>query len=329
MSEWHPQVVRLAKIERHPNADTLEMSEVLGSYPVIFKEGQYQPGDLVAYIPVDTVCSDSPIFDFLGDHKRIKAKKLRGIFSMGMLIPAPPDFKEGDSVVDYYGLVKYEYEEEKVENIKVSKNSESPPKGWTIPYYDLEGLRKGSEILKLDEEVVLTEKLEGSNAAFCHDGERLWVKSRNHFWQQSLDNDYWEAATRFTLEDKLSKYPRFAFFGELYGKVKGFKYDCVMLDSKLQTRIKFFDIFDTKKMKFLDYEEMLSMLSDLELEAVPELYRGPWKGKELWSYAEGQSVLGGNIREGFVVRPIKERLDFKLERVIFKLKGETYMLKKS
>lgn len=58
MSEWSPQTVRIEKIERHPDADALDIATVLGDYPVICKRDEYKAGDLAGYIPVDTVVPD-------------------------------------------------------------------------------------------------------------------------------------------------------------------------------------------------------------------------------------------------------------------------------
>ena len=326
VSEWNPQVVKLDKIGRHPNADSLEISTVLGGYTVIFKEGQYKEGDLVSYVPVDTVCSDDPAFDWLGPKKRIKAIRLRGIFSLGITAPVPEGMQEGDSIVEHYKLTKYVYEEEVAD--LVNTNNENAPSGWVIPHYDIEAVRKYSRLLVDNEEVVLTEKLEGCNASFCHDGERLWVKSRNFFKKEDPLNQWWNVAERLGLKDKLAKHPNLAFFGELYGNVKGFKYDCQVVQGRVETKVRFFDLWDTKAMKFLNYDDMVTIVTDLGLEVAPVLHRGPWTGQDLWIHAEGQSVLGSNIRESFVIRPVVERVDPRYGRIILKLKGEEYMLKK-
>lgn len=335
MSEWHPAVVKLEKIERHPNADSLEMSTVLGGYTVIFKEGRFKEGDLAAYIPVDTICSDHSEFEWLGDKKRIKAIRLRGIFSLGILAAAPDGMVEGDPVVDFYNLKKHVYEEEVPD--QVNTDNEGAPSGWTIPHYDLEGLRKYSGLLVPDEEVVISEKLEGCNAGFAHDGERLWVKSRNYYKKEDDLNQWWAAAKRLDLATKLAQFPGKAFFAELYGNVKGFKYDCPVVNGRVEPKLRFFDVYDTKTMKYHTWDEMVEMVTSVGLEHAPVLYRGPWvKSTEtnrsvfnpLWAHADGQSVLGSNIREGFVVRPVTERYDLRHGRVILKLKGEEYMLKK-
>lgn len=335
MTEWNPQVVKLTGITRHPAADTLEMAEVLGGYVVIFKEGRFKEGDLAGYVPVDTVCSDHPEFEWLGDKKRIKAVRLRGVFSLGILAAAPEGMKEGDSIVDHYGLKKYVYEEEMPDVPgRLNANHASPPQGWGIPYYDLDSLRKSSQVLAEGEEVVITEKLDGSNAAFAYapdakDGDPLWVKSRNYYLKEDYDNMYWQAARNYNLKVALEDHAGLVFFGELYGHVKGFKYDCLVDQGKLTPKLRIFDIWDANKMKFLNWDEVEKITKEIGLETVPVLYKGPWKpGKELWSLAEGQSVLGNNVREGFVVRPAKERKNYRMERIIMKLKGETYLLKK-
>ena len=55
MSEFHVAVTRLEKINKHPNADMLEITEVYGGYPCIIKAGTFNEGDLATYIPVDAL----------------------------------------------------------------------------------------------------------------------------------------------------------------------------------------------------------------------------------------------------------------------------------
>jgi tRNA-binding EMAP/Myf-like protein len=116
------RVVRLGAIEKHPNADTLSITQVDGGYPVICKTGDFRTGDLAVYVPVDSlVPTERQEFSFLlkeakADGKaRIKAKRLRGVFSMGMLVPMPaiaPEsnayaWREGADVSVALGVTKY------------------------------------------------------------------------------------------------------------------------------------------------------------------------------------------------------------------------------
>jgi tRNA-binding EMAP/Myf-like protein len=117
VSEFKVEVVRIGEIEKHPGADTLSITKVFGGYPVIFKTGEFKTGDLAVYVPVDALVPVArEAFNWLETKRadgnaRVKAKKLRGIFSMGLLVSLPVDhdliFEEGDEVSHYMGVTKY------------------------------------------------------------------------------------------------------------------------------------------------------------------------------------------------------------------------------
>jgi RNA ligase (TIGR02306 family) len=330
MSNWTPIVIRLTKIARHPNAETLEISQVLGDHTVIFKENQYKEGDLVSFIPYDTVCSDNPIFDFLGDKKRIKPCRLRGIFSEAILVPAPPNSQEGDSVVEYYGLKKYEYEEEMAARIEA--DTEKAPNHFQLPHYDLESLRKYIDRFEDGEQVVINEKLEGENCCIIYDGERLYVRSRHLFKVEKPESHWWEPALRDDLKTKLTKYPMLGMFCELYGRVKHFAYDAApKKGGGYEGKIRIFDIWDTQSFKFLEWDEVKRICADVGIEAVPELYVGEWKAdKSLYALAEGKSTIGTCVKEGFVMRSAPNAFDPYINgRKIVKLKSQDYQIFKA
>ena len=106
MSMFSVPVVRVGPYIKHENADSLSITQVLGC-PVIFKTGTYNEGDLAIYVPVDSIVDTTvPELSFLQTSDktrvRIKAKKLRGVFSMGLLIPAPAGGAAIYSI--YFGL---------------------------------------------------------------------------------------------------------------------------------------------------------------------------------------------------------------------------------
>lgn len=372
MSDWHPQVVKIEKVTKHPDADVLDIATVLGDYPVIVKRDEYKVGDLAGYIPIDSIVPDIQHFYFLcpkayekyedenGElqqrqlgpkypvgsvpekYRIIKAKRIRGTYSQGMLvsltsIPAyhPTEmWQPGDSIVEGLQLKKWEEpEEENLPGLKKTRgtNAEKAPQGWAMPHYDIDGVRKYIACLGETEEIVLTEKIHGSNAGFSHDGERLWVKSRNYYKKKDEDDMWWDIALRYDLEYKLGQNPGLVFFGEVYGQVKGFRYDTVIAEGRLMTKIRFFDVWDTKKLRYLDYDDRVKVIVDSGLDPVPELYRGLWLGKEkMYPYAEGLTTLGGkHIREGWVLNTLQERYEPKLDsRMQVKLVGEGYNLQK-
>lgn len=369
MSEWNPSIVVIEKVEKHPNADKLDIATVLGDYPVIIGRDTYKVGDLATYICVDTVLPDIEEYHHLTPrafeqyeetlpdgktiiknrptgprysigscperHRTIFAKRIRNIFSMGLLLPPVAGLAVGDSVIEALNLTKMvEEEEDNIEPGKKKKmgaNAEKAPSGWSVPHYDLEAARKYASCFIEGEEVVVKEKIHGSNFSASHDGERLWVKSRNFYKKEDPMDAWWDAALRLNLKEKLAKYPGLVFFGELTGQVKGFKYDAIIENGALLTKVHFFDVYDSRINRYLDVDAAETILKDLDLPIVPELYRGPWTTKEhMYSFAEGKSTLNDkHVREGIVVRPVINRFEPKVGgRLVLKFIGEGYSLQK-
>ena len=138
MSEFHVNVVRFTNVVKHPQADSLYIAKIHGGYPVIFKGkefgGSFSEGDLAVYIPVDSVVPATKEWAWLSPpveqllpggekvmvepevprekDRRVRAKRLRGVFSMGMLGVPPEGAVEGQDVAELMGITKYEEPEE-------------------------------------------------------------------------------------------------------------------------------------------------------------------------------------------------------------------------
>lgn len=325
MSEFHVRVVRVGKVEHHPSAHSLDITHVY-DYPVVVRRGDFTEGDLAVYVPIDSIVPDTEEWAFLGGKCRIKAKKLRGVFSQGLLtrLPNPGAFCdvaycEGDDVREAMGITKYE----PPLPLSTGGECEPAPKGWMFPVYtDVEGLRRHPGVLVPGEEVVIHEKIHGTNFRACHDGERLWVGSHTQIKRRDVLNIYWHTALDATLAGKLSQFPMHVFFGEVYGQVQDLKYGV-----SRGTLLRLFDVFDVRKGCYLDHDDAKALAASCGLDWVPELYRGPWDPM-LSSLAEGQSTLADHVREGFVVKPVKERWNDACGRVILKRIGEGYLLRK-
>lgn len=404
MTEWLAQVVKLGPISKLPNADTLGLTQVLEGYPVITKLDEFSEGDLAAYIPVDTLVPlDHELFKWLDEGKgkkqhRVKARKLRGTFSMGLLVPAPLGFYEGMSVEGVYRLEKYlppaerEFTGTKHNAHKQDRLSETAAferivtasssllylatliyihnvwinlallvffifggcatikynrylnKRPNIPYYDLDGWRRYSNVFQEGEEVWVTEKLHGCQISVCWTSDpltgkpkRFHVKSRTVFRSDTTNTpavgDYkpardvfWKAAKAADLKKKLKGYPGVVLFGEIYGKVQDLSYG---VTDEEEVRFAAFDAMDLFTRKFMNAGDFLEFCRKIDVPVVPTLYWGPF-AQEVLAMAEGKTVMpkAEHVREGIVIKPTIESRDNRIGRKVLKLIGEGYHLRK-
>jgi RNA ligase (TIGR02306 family) len=344
MSDFKIEVFRIETIFKHPDADSLDVVQVFGGYPCIVRRGDFKIGDLAIYVPVDVVLPCNEMFSFLSlkDRKHLKAKKLRGIFSMGLVVPALESMNEGENVAEKLGITRYEPQDPSMNRPGgriLCGDSEKDPTDFTfIHYTDIENARKVKYVQAFQEgeEVVIHEKAHGSNwrGIYSSLSNQFYVGSRQQNKRRPTENSkrssFWEIAEKYDLEFKLKTFaPDLIFFGEMYGNVQDLKYGCPS-DGKDSTKLALFDIFDSKRMIYLSYDEARRIGDELELPWVPTLYRGPWtKLEDFLHYAEGNSLIEGanNIREGFVLRPIKEAWDHRVGRKILKIHGQGFLLR--
>ena len=323
MSEFKIEVVEIGKIEKHPNADNLSITHIHDGYPVIIRTGDFKEGDKAVYVPVDSVIPlDAPKWAFLNGHNRIKAKKLRGVFSMGLLVQADSGWYIGQDVREVMNIVKYE----PPEPLTVRGENEHCP--FAFPNYtDVEALRRWPDILEVGEEVILTEKLHGASSKYVfHDGQ-LWVGSHHNVKKYNPDNMWWKVAEKYQLEKRLAEIPDYILYGETYGNVQDLKYGA----SKNDLFLAFFDAFSLASGKYVNWDSLVMVLSlaGLLTFSPPILYRGPW-AHNLVSLSDGPSLVprANHVREGFVVKPTTERFHDSIGRVILKMHGEDYLTRK-
>ena len=369
MSEFHVTVVRLSNVQKHPQADSLYIAKIHGGYPVIFKGkefgGSFAEGDLAVYIPVDSMVPATKEWAWLSPpveqllpggekvmvepeaprekDRRVRAKRLRGVFSMGMLGVPPEGALEGQDVAELMGITKYEEPEEE-ELVKASRTDgfqvKQPQLRMMPSVYDIEGLRRYPNAFNIGERYVCTEKIHGQNARFVHDGEKLHVGSRTRWLTTEQRHTWSDAATRYRLADKLARKPKLVFFGETYGNNGDMPYG--VNRGETGDALRFFDIWDSNEGRFLDYNHFLEICDELGLDVVPELTRGTWQDGEyerLLTLAEGKTTLCGSkpslahVREGFVIKPFAERCMERPDgyvggRLILKLHGEGFLTRK-
>jgi len=363
VSNFTCPVVRIGAITKHPNADSLSTTVVEGE-TVVIRTGDYQEGDLAIYVPLDAVVPPTvPGTEFLENHRRIRAKRLRGVYSEGLLLPlmvgasSSSYLKVGDDLAAKLGIVKHEDKVPDAWGSNSTSNrgtSDQDTNPGCIPHYDIEPYKKYRELMVEGERVVITEKLHGCCSSYCFVVDKgFFVGSHNKFWRDPAakltvreklyifwrklvgrplpprtvkPNLWWQIAKQYDLQATLSDVTNqgYAIYGEVFGQVQDIRYGA----APGQIWLRVFDIYDTVGKCWLDWDSVVWACEHLHLDTVPVLYDGPFNEEKLASLIEGKSVLADNIREGVVVKPAVTRIEPHFGRVILKCVSQAYHLRK-
>jgi len=205
------------------------------------------------------------------------------------------------------------------------------------PIYDVEAFKNFANVLQPGEEVLVTEKIHGSNARYTFDEGKQFAGSRK-LWKSPKSNCIWRKllaqSTQSWMLEWMKQNPGVTIYGEVAPTQAGFDYGCT------DGRVKFFifDIldvageflpFDTASQLFLDCGAVGEIL--MLGEWVPILYRGPFDLEKILSLVDGPSMVHGakHMREGIVIRPIVEREARNLGRVQLKIVSNKFLEKDS
>lgn len=318
--DTHKAEVVAVRIENHPNADALDIARIFG-FTCCVQKGSFFDGQLGVYVQPDSIVdSTRPEFSFLAGHERIRVKRLRGVVSMGLLLPAPEGAQEGDDLADHFGITHYEP--------ALPTNSggevEAPPSGVYAPKYDIESMYRYKHLFVDGEEVIATEKLHGANSRFVFSSaeDRMYCGSRTEWKKQSDGNLWWRAlVSNPWIEQFCLNFPDRVLYGEVFGNVQSLKYGAGPNDV-------FFRAFDVlKNGEWMDYDDWIT---DTPVSSwIPVIYRGPFDFDKLVALSDGDSLIPGakHMREGIVVRPVKDRRDDHLGRVHLKLVSNRFLEK--
>jgi RNA ligase (TIGR02306 family) len=322
MPKHEALVFQIDKIEDHDNADRLGIVTVEG-FTCCVRLEDFKSGDLAVYIEPDTVVPETEQFAWLGNKRRIRVQRQRGVISQGLVIPAPPDTKVGDDVFERLGLVHYE------PVIHANTTGEDcPAPDIYAPIYDVDNFRKFPNIIEPGEEVVITEKIHGANGRAVFHKDEMYVGSHKRWKKYDPENLWWKALDQNPrVATWCKQHPEHILYHEVYGRVQDLRYG--VPDG--QYGIAGFDILHGNQ--WLDWERIYDMFfegwldPDIQFPWVPILYKGPFDKDMALELAEGDSMVKGadHMREGVVVTPVKERVDYHLGRVKLKIISNNYL----
>jgi RNA ligase (TIGR02306 family) len=225
--------------------------------------------------------------------------------------------------------------------------------------YDVENIKKYNNVFSDGEEVIMKEKIHGTFVQIGYIPLRLFRPSL-HLGAYTVtskglggrgvildygdhSNVYSRVAERSDLQigaklpvikaeykEIIGDRPIY-LCGEIFGGgvQRGFDYGM----ASGEAGFRFFDIAYGERgdTQYIDAWLLDKIAKDYELPIVPTIYRGPFSVEALMKATSGKETVSGHhrhIREGVVVKPIKERVDSKAGRVILKSVSEAYLTRK-
>lgn len=304
----------ISEIHPHPNADKLELAKVLG-YTCIIEKSRYKAGDAVVLIQPDTVLPDEPWAEmFKKRSSRVRAMKLRGVWSFGIVMPISTWFTNnipvvGDEVSDLIGVTKYE----------APQPQQLDAKG-ILPF----SIRKTDEeryqnILDLPfgETVDVTLKVDGQSATFyCYKNRQTgeWhtgICSRSLELKPECSNNYTRINAKYDILSKLLNYCSFrdvslALRGEIYGN--GIQGHAANPHSKLPLDFAAFSVynFDTFQYENVGSEHYVyKVCSKIKIPTVDIVETATLTPELIKKYAEEMTEINGRSFEGVVIKHSK------------------------
>lgn len=349
----HAVVVKLVEnVSKHNNADKLEIItlENIG-YTIISQTGNYEVGDLAVMFPEDSLLSHEMVDYFeLGflKNRRVTVAKIRGIYSQALILPMKKvcEFNHLFSMewveainMTMIGKTPYDIDFSKVlgvrrqekEVVSIGKKAGGLPQG--VEKYDLENVERYPEMFDtlFEEEVLITEKLEGTNFtvhAIVEDKPEENYPIKVTFCSRTLSKSggiYQDVPVKFELHRKASEImiseeaKSVTIRGEIIGtKIQGNIY---RLENKMCVA---FDIMIDGR--YVHGKKFLELCERFDILYVPVVYSGLLRDYvsevgELKRMSTFISFLGeGNLAEGIVVKNLNG-----FDRTIFKQRSPEYL----
>ena len=331
-------------------ADRIEVAQVDG-WECVVKKGEFEVGQHIVYVEVDSVMPERPEFEFLRDRKfRVRTIKLRGQVSQGLVLPLgilpTGNYKLGDDVTELLGVTKYDPQAQQ-EALLLTKQPKTPANPiakflmrfkWYRKLF-MKPKRKGGFpdwIVKTDETRIqnlttlfdieskkgtqfsVTEKVDGQSATYflqkvSRRKYEFGVCSRNIRLGTPDNSSYWTIARKYDIENVLKK---------LVGE-----YQTIVLQGEIcgdgiqgnKYHISEYDLF-AFNLIYPDHKcttaEIKEILAPFGIKSVPIVEEGkvlPETIAELVEYSKGKSVVRKEQkREGVVMRNVQNNISFKV-----------------
>lgn len=312
-------------------ADKIEIVKVLGWQCVVSKSDNFQIGDKVIFIEVDSVVPERPEFEFLRKHNfRVKTMKLKGIVSSGLVLPINK-FLSGnyDIGTDLDWVLDINHYEKPVPVHMQGQIAGHFP-DHLCPRTNEEKLQNFPDIINELKDIpcYVTAKLDGTSGSYIFHNNKFYICSRNNIMkdnEENRDNLYVRIAKKYDIENKFRNYGKnIAIQGEIVGpSIQGNPLQLKNVD------IFFFNAYDIDNRKYYNYNELKRVTEDLDLKMVPMLFDNilftHMSIDDFLEMAKGNYEGTNHPREGIVIRSLVEKYSNALEgRLSFKCINPEY-----
>jgi hypothetical protein len=155
-----------------------------------------------------------------------------------------------------------------------------------------------------NDEVEITEKIDGSQISFFKSDDVLYMRSKNAMINMDAPDSMFTAGVEYvySIRDKIPN--NVAFYGEY---LKAPKHNCITYGRIPKNHIALFGAMDEDS-TMVEYD-WLCMYADLfEVEVVPCIYQGKANPDMIKDLLERESVLGNSKIEGVVVKNYQQTL---------------------
>jgi RNA ligase (TIGR02306 family) len=329
-----------AKLFPHMGAERLELCKV-GPFQLVVQKGLYSQGDVIIVAPEKSllppdlaaryVNSDTGVSYLHGEAKnRVGVIRLRGEISQGVIIPNTGFEKLpfDEDISQALGITFYEAPIP----LHLAGEVESLSSKTTALFtnHDVEQFGIYQNEFVKGEEVLVTEKIHGSQGVYYRNANLEWVVTSKGLSQKGLGlresagNMYWQAAHNTKLLEALNTaFPmgEVQIFAEVLPAQKGFSYGFQ------KPSLKVFKVVHNGSI--LEYDTLPEWC---RTHFVPILYRGAYELDNILPLKEGLETVSGkglHIREGVVLIPAKPRLNADLHDLAVKLISEKYAKKET
>jgi hypothetical protein len=361
MSRKLASIQTILALDPIEGADKIEKATIMG-WQVVVKKGEFEVGQKVVYIEIDSIVPDRAEFEFLRDRKfRVRTIKLRKQVSQGLALPVSilpngSKFDVDDDVTDLLGVKKYDPQADAEAKLVEAKLQKSSPivrflsrfaifrklffksKKGSFPSFisktDETRIQNIPSILQKekDTEFIVTEKLDGQSATyFLIRGKKplfgkqnydFGVCSRNLLLPIEDNSSYWTIAKQLNIKEVLMELIGDNQFIALQGEILGEG----IQGNKYKVKGYDFYAFNLKyPNRKLDSVTAMVMLLQHNIKFVPILdthFKLKDTVAEMVEFAKGKSTLLPILREGVVIRNYDKDISFKSINPDFLLKNE-------